>query len=693
MMRTRLGVYSVALAGLLGALLLRWLLDPWLGDAQPYSILYGAIALAVWLGGYRPAMVVALLGYVPATWLFEVPRGTLSHDALHAALGLLFYLVTSAVVIGFGEALRRAGERADQARQDADRHGLRIRESEERLAVELEAMNRLHALSTRLLSASRLDEALEDVLENVIAAAGADFGNIQVHDPRTGTLRIIAQRGFRPEFLEHFGAVEGGDGSVCGRALGHAGRLSIEDVTLDPAFEPHRAVAVAAGFRGVQSTPLVAHDGAILGMLSTHTREPRRPTERQERLLDLYARHVADLIGRFRHEESMRQADRCKDEFLATLAHELRNPLAPIRNAVQIFKAKAPADPDLTWSREVIERQVGQMARLLDDLLDVSRISRNRFELRRATVPLRDVLENAIETSRPLIAESRHTLEVLIPDEPIHLDGDPVRLAQVFLNLLNNAARYTPEAGRIRVSCEKDGGQVVVSVADSGVGIPPAMLKQVFDMFSQGEATRDRSRHGLGIGLALARRIVELHGGSIAARSDGPGRGSTFVIRLPILAPAERTGRNPAAGRDGAARGATRRRVLIVDDLKDNAESLARILELMGHEAHVAYDGEEGCAAAERLRPEVVLLDIGMPRMNGYDACRRIRCQPWGRSMVMVAVTGWGQEHDRRLGEEAGFQHHLVKPVDPADLVAVLDALPGAGGATATVARFVPRSA
>ncbi|HYV20395.1 MAG TPA: ATP-binding protein [Verrucomicrobiae bacterium] len=799
MTRDRMSVYTASLAALFAALFLRGVIDPWIGDAHPFSTLYAAIALAVWVGGARPAIVIALLGYAPATWLFVSPRGTLAQGLPGGLLALTLYCITAAIVIGFGEAMRREGRRADEARREAERHGARFEESEarfrtladaapvliwmtdetgrcvlvnapyrsgadpgsaehdawdrllhpedragwdaavrtalatrgafrhearlrgrdgatrwfelsgrprlersrflghvgtgidvterrealaaaaesgRRLAAELEAMRHLHALSTRLLSAKSLEAALDDVLEGAIAISGADCGNVQILDAATGHLRIAAQRGLRPEFLDHFADVAVGEGSACARALAQGERLHVEDVGGDPEFEPHRAVMLAAGIRAVQSTPLKAADGSILGMLSTHFRQPHLASERDARLLDLVARHTADLIGRFRHEAEMKSADRCKDEFLATLAHELRNPLAPIRNAVQIFKAKAPREPDLTWGREVIERQVAQMARLLDDLLDVSRISRNRFDLRRARVPLREILQNAVETSRPLIAEARHALEVVLPEEPVQVDGDPARLAQVFLNLLNNAARYTPEGGRIRVQCEISGTQVVVAVSDTGVGIAPEMLPRIFDMFSQGEASRERSRLGLGVGLALARSLVELHGGSIEARSAGLARGSTFVVRLPRAAAAAASAEPRPASVLRPATIPAKRRVLIVDDLKDNAESLARLLGFVGHEVHIAFDGEEGIAAAERVRPDVVLLDIGMPRLNGYDACRRIRQQPWGRDMVMIAVTGWGQEHDRHRSEEAGFARHLVKPVDPGDLLALLDALP-----------------
>lgn len=361
--------------------------------------------------------------------------------------------------------------------------------------------------------------------------------------------------------------------------------------------------------------------------------------------------------------EELAAADRRKDQFLATLAHELRNPLAPIGNAVHILLAKGPPDPELRWAREVIDRQVRQMTRLLDDLLDASRISYDKLELRRERIDLTTVIQMAVETSRPLIEGGGHELTVTLPGEPVHLDADPVRLAQILSNLLNNAAKYTEPGGHIRLTGRQEGDEVVVSVQDDGIGVPAEMLPAIFDVFSQ--AKLQRSLGGLGIGLSLARGLTELHGGRIEARSDGDGKGSEFVIRLPrATADAALTTRE--ADRNGHPPTVAKRRLLIVDDLRDSADTLATLLTMMGHEVHTAYDGEQAIAAAEQFRPDAVLLDIGMPKLNGYEACRRIRKQPWGRTMFLIAVTGWGQDDDRRRTAEAGFDHHMVKPLDPA---------------------------
>jgi signal transduction histidine kinase len=372
-------------------------------------------------------------------------------------------------------------------------------------------------------------------------------------------------------------------------------------------------------------------------------------------------------------EQQLRGADRRKDEFLATLAHELRNPLAPIRNAAQILQAKGPPDPELDWARGVIDRQAELMGRLLDDLLDVSRISLGKVELRTEPVELAAVCETALETSRPVIEAGRHELTVSLPSEPVLLEADPLRLAQVLSNLLNNAAKYTEDGGRIRISAERRGGEVVVSVEDNGIGIAPEALPSVFEIFSQAKPTSMRSRAGLGIGLSLVKGLVELHGGSVEARSEGPGRGSTFVVRLPIASGT--LARASARPSQAEPRPARKCRILIVDDNHDGADSLAMLLELMGNDVHTAYDGEQALNVAEATRSEVVLLDLGMPKLSGYDVCRKIREQPWGRSVVLVALTGWGQEADRQRSQEAGFDRHLVKPVDPADLMRVLGSI------------------
>jgi signal transduction histidine kinase/CheY-like chemotaxis protein len=364
----------------------------------------------------------------------------------------------------------------------------------------------------------------------------------------------------------------------------------------------------------------------------------------------------------------LREADRLKDEFVATLAHELRNPLAPIRNAVRILQTQGPQEPRLIWGRAVIERQVAHMARLLEDLLDISRITQGKLELRRTFVALDSVVDAAVETGRPAIDAGGHTLEVMLPAEPLHLEGDPVRLAQVFANLLNNAAKYTERGGRITLTARREGGEAVVSVRDTGIGIAPDMIARLFRMFSQAAPAIERAQGGLGIGLSLVKGLVELHGGSVQAKSEGVGHGSEFTVRLPLV----ETEAASAPAVSGAAMVRLTRRILVVDDNRDSADTLSTLLEVMGCEAAVAYDGEEALRTGRSFQPDAVLLDLGMPKLNGFEACECMRREAWGRNICIVAVTGWGQDEDRRRTKDAGFDAHLVKPVDPGKLTELL---------------------
>jgi PAS domain S-box-containing protein len=368
--------------------------------------------------------------------------------------------------------------------------------------------------------------------------------------------------------------------------------------------------------------------------------------------------------------DKLRVADRRKNEFLATLAHELRNPLAPIRNALQLFDL-AEDDPKVQrQARGVIERQLGQMVRLIDDLLDVSRITNNKLPLRKARIELAAAVESALETARPLIDRAGHELTVKLPPEPVYVDADLMRLAQIFTNLLNNSAKYTEGPGHIWLVAEPQGREVVVTVRDTGIGITAEQLPHLFEMFSQGVSALQRPAGGLGVGLALARGLVELHGGNIEARSEGAGKGSELIVHLPLAAAPSPPQRQPASA--SGPRRKSKARILIADDNQDSAESLSLILELSGYETWVAHDGLEAVQTAMAHRPDVALLDIGMPKINGYEAARRIREQPWGQRMLLIAITGWGQEDDKRQALEAGFDHHVTKPVHLPDLERLL---------------------
>jgi two-component system CheB/CheR fusion protein len=378
-------------------------------------------------------------------------------------------------------------------------------------------------------------------------------------------------------------------------------------------------------------------------------------------------------------EVALKEADRRKDEFLATLAHELRNPLAPIRNAVQILRMRGPQDTDLQWSRDVIERQVQQLTRLVDDLLDISRIARGKVEVRKEVVELSALLERALETSRPLIESSRHRLTVDFPPGALRLEADLVRMAQVLTNLLNNAAKYTRPGGHIQLSAGEADGQAVIRVRDDGLGIPAEKLSSIFEMFTQVDTSLERAQGGLGIGLTIARLLVEMHGGTLEAASGGPGQGSELTLRLPLAPLEDAPIRLSEQERDEPTRQASRR-ILVVDDNSDSADSLSFLLGLKGHDVRTAYDGPQALQAAEEHRPEVILLDIGMPGMTGYDVARRLRERPETRSALILAMTGWGQDEDRRRSQEAGFDQHLIKPLDPGKLEDLIQRLAVQGG-------------
>ena len=376
----------------------------------------------------------------------------------------------------------------------------------------------------------------------------------------------------------------------------------------------------------------------------------------------------ADVHARKEFEEVLRTADRRKDEFMAVLAHELRNPLAPIANTLEILRVEGVDPGTARELADVARRQVAHLVRLVDDLMESSRISRGIIELKREPLLLAAAVQAAVEIARPLVDERRHRLDIELPGQHLLVHGDRTRLTQVIANLLNNAAKYTPPGGRIALSAAREQGQAVLRVSDNGAGIEPHLLGWIFEMFTQADRSPERSRGGLGIGLSLVRQLVELHGGSVEARSEGRGRGSEFVVRLPLVP--EHAERPAAVERPRLTM--RPRRVLIADDNRDAARLLAVLLRAMGQEVRVAHDGVEALEQAAATRPDLVLMDLGMPRLSGYDAARRLRAEPWGHDLLLVALTGWGQESDRQRSREAGFDHHLVKPVSAETLQQLL---------------------
>jgi PAS domain S-box-containing protein len=409
--------------------------------------------------------------------------------------------------------------------------------------------------------------------------------------------------------------------------------------------------------------PVLGPDGAVVAVAGT----TRDVTERQ----------AAEQAMR-EQAQRLTESDRAKDEFLATLSHELRNPLAPLRNSFELLRRLPGVDAKVAGVHAMMERQVNHLVRLVDDLLEMSRISRGTLSLRDERVPLETVVRNAVETSEPLVQAARHTLTVDLPDEPLWLQGDPVRLAQILANLLNNAARYTDDGGTIVVRARREGEQAVIAVRDNGIGIAPDVMPRMFEMFSRGHRETGRHQGGLGIGLALSRRLAQMHNGSLDALSDGPGRGSEFTVRLPLAAPAPVGEAVP----DTTASRLAKTRVLVVDDNHDAGDSLGQVLDMLGAEVRVARDGAEGIEAFAAHRPSVVLLDIGMPGLNGYDVAREIRTRFPEHPATLVALTGWGQEDDRRRAREAGFDHHLVKPAEIDALQKLLSSIERGGASS-----------
>ena len=537
------------------------------------------------------------------------------------------------------------------------------------------AENLLRLLSEaaeHILTASTPDDLVRGLFEKIRNPLGVDaFLNYMV-DTSANELELASCSGIPEDKLELI-AEPLFDLTAAGSAI--VERKPLHATSLQQSIEPSAQILKAIGFRACSCHPLLA-EYQLLGTLCFASRTKDAFREDELDFLHTVSHYATAAFERLRNMQKMREDDRRKDEFLATLAHELRDPLAPLSNVLELMKRGNGSDDILEQVRDTIDRQLSHLVQLVDDLLDMSRITRNRLDLRKRRVELSSVIHQALDAARPMAASFGHELHVALPPEPVFLNADPVRLAQVFGNLLTNACKYTEPGGHIWLSAELHEDEVIVKVRDTGIGIPHNKLVSVFDMFSQLPAARELSQGGLGIGLTLVKRLVGLHGGTVEASSPGAGKGTEFIIRLPVLADysqAQATARQDETPR---ARG---RRILIVDDNRDSAASLAMLLEAAGNKTQEAYDGMEALEAAAEFHPDVVLLDIGLPKLNGFEVCRRIRAEPWGRDMIILAVSGWGQDDDRRKSREAGFDNHMVKPVDYHTLLKLL-AEPSAAG-------------
>ena len=532
------------------------------------------------------------------------------------------------------------------------------RNSRQALAKHNKRLEVLWEAAGVLLTTEDPDTMLKGLFEKIRESLSLDvYFNFMVPDGGDG-LELVSCAGVDEVITQSISRLEFGQ-AVCGNVA--LRRAPIVATFIQQSSEPMVQLVKGLGLRAYACNPLIA-GGQLLGTLSFASRS-RDTFEREEiEFLETISHYVTLAYERLRLIDQLREQDQRKDEFLATLAHELRNPLAPISNGLELIRLADHDPATIERATSIMHRQVEQMVRLVDDLLDVARISRNKLELRKERVDLESVVRNAVETSRPILVAAQNELHVDLPSEPVWLDADAVRLAQVFSNLLNNAAKYSEPGGRISLVARQADGELTVGVSDTGIGIEPGKLSQIFGMFVQLHPSEQQVQSGLGVGLTLVQRLIEMHGGSIEARSEGTGKGSQFLVRLPAVT--QSTKASSAEVPVAEERPAVRRRILVVDDNLDSAESMAMMLTLSGHEVATAHDGMEAVKLAGEFQPEMAFLDLGMPVLDGYEAARSIRQQSWGKQIVLVALTGWGQQEDKRRSREAGFDAHLVKPID-----------------------------
>jgi PAS domain S-box-containing protein len=564
--------------------------------------------------------------------------------------------------------------------------------AKDRLAADLDAMTRLQKIGSMFVEEGDLPSALEEVIEAAIAISGADKGNIQLFDTTSGRLIIQAQRGFEQPFLDYWNAVREGTGA-CGTALERGERVIVEDVTLSPIFagRPALDVQLRAGVRAVQSTPVLSRSGKLMAVFSTHYATPGRPDERVLRLLDLLARLTAGIIERAQAEGALRSAyeqaeaaTRAKDEFLAVVSHELRNPLSSILGYARLLRAGAMNAEQAKQTIDIIERSGQMQLQLIEDLLDTSRIISGKLELEVRSVDLVSMILSSLEVVRP--SAQAKGIKLISDLNPLasRITGDPDRLRQVVWNLLSNAIKFTPEYGRVEITLKRADPHIVIVVRDTGKGIEPEFLPHIFDRFRQADMSSMRRSGGLGLGLSLAKRLVELHGGIIEAKSAGVGHGATFTVRLPMQAgyaapPEER--KASATTLTARAESLAGVRALIVDDEEEARTLLTLTLQEYDAKAQAVTSGKEALELLARQTSEerfdVLICDIGMPKEDGYTVMRKLREEPpdKGGAIPAIALTAYGGAEDRLRALSAGFQMHVTKPVEPAELAAVIASL------------------
>ncbi len=626
-----------------------------------------------WWGGFRPTLYAAILSALVLAYAILEPVGSFYISVPEYRFGLAIFLAVGLCAGWLGETLhsaRRDGQRAiEKAVNEGER--LRVTISERQHAEQ--ALTFLAHASTNLAALVDRQSALQQAARLPIPFL-ADWCVVYVIDEH-GAIEYHAHAHRDPqkdmllaEMLSKF-PLDWNSNTATVRAL-RTGKSQLMDELPEPLLssftqtDEHRAMVDKLSPQAVISVPLKIRNRTI-GVIGLVSCDPnRRYTRREVELAENLAGRVAVAVDNARLFYAVKEASRQKDEFLAMLAHELRNPLAAIRYAVAL--GQMSTGESTTDTLEIIDRQTQNLAHLIEDLLDVSRISRNKVTLRRETVDVAKIISGAAATVRPLMAEKNHELQLDVPTEPIYLFADPTRAEQVVVNLLTNAAKYTKNGGRVTVRAYSENGEAVIQVIDTGVGLPPEFLTRVFDLFAQADRTLDRSEGGLGIGLTVARKLVEMHGGSIAADSEGLGKGSTFTVKLPVsdAAPADYKPLQPELNTSPQSP----QRILIVDDNRDTATSCALLFRTMGHDVQTAYDGFGAIEIARKFKPQVIFLDIGLPGMNGLEVVRKLREQGF-EDVIIIAVSGYGQPEDRQRSRDAGFDEHLVKPVDRAALL------------------------
>lgn len=665
-----------ALLAVLAASGMRWLISSLIGERMPFVTYLPVVTLLAWWGGFWPTLYATVLSALVADLAVLEPIGSLYIEKPEYRISVLIFVTVSLAIGLLGERLY---SKAAQDKQEIDsatkeREQLRITIADRERAEE--ALNFLAHASTNLAALADRHSALQQAARLPVPFL-ADWCVVYVIDEYGGidyhahAHRDPSKEPLLGEMLNKF-PLDWNSNTATVRAL-RTGQSQLMDQLPEPLLssftqsDEHREMVRILGPRAVISVPLKIREKTIgvIGLVSCDSQ--RRYTQREVELAESLALRVAVAVDNARLFYAVKEASRQKDEFLAMLAHELRNPLAAIRYAVAIGQMSSDEPPEDTF--DIIDRQTQNLAHLIEDLLDVSRISRDKITLRKETIDIASIVDGAAATVRPLINEKGHTLDINLPTEAIYTLADPTRAEQIVANLLTNAAKYTKNNGTVTVRGFAENEQAVIEVIDTGIGLPPELLTRVFDLFAQADRTLDRSEGGLGIGLTVASKLAEMHGGSITAESEGLGKGSKFTVRLPIANAVPSVTRQVEHEPELAS--VPEQKVLIVDDNRDTATSCARLLKSLGHNVYTAYDGPSAIEAVRIHRPQAILLDIGLPGMNGYEVAKSLREEGFS-SETIVAISGYGQPEDRERSRQAGFDDHLVKPVHQDALISVL---------------------